>query len=109
VAVTGQRDLQRRVMPLSTNLLPPPIAAPIPNATSVVNQVTTATPQIVATPLTSLDKEQKNQIISEAKGHLRRVILCEAPFPSMVEMHTYATRALEASIDAVLQGLDEVI
>jgi len=111
VAITGQRDLRRRAMPSS---LPLSIGAPIPNVASVTNQVAVTMPQgppavshMVVTPPTSpLDKEQQRLIVSEAKSRLRHFVLCEIPFPSTSEMHTHATRVLETSIDAVLQGLN---
>ena len=113
MAIMGQRDLRRREIPLSASTLHPPVGAPIPNNMSVVNQVAVAMPQgplaisHVATPPTSpLDEEQKKHIVLEAKSHLQQAVLCEIPFPSKLKMHTHATRALEASIDTVLPGVE---
>ena len=108
MAITGQRDLRCREIPLSASALHPPVGAPIPNNTLVVNKVAVAMPQgplaisHVATPPTSpLDEEQKKCIASEAKSRLRQAVLCEIPFPSKLEMHAHATRTLEASIDVL--------
>ncbi|KIM61665.1 hypothetical protein SCLCIDRAFT_9359 [Scleroderma citrinum Foug A] len=106
---TGDNSCLQGEIPLSASALHPPVGAPISNNTSVINQVAVAMPQgplaisHVATPPTSpLDEEQKKRIVSEAKSHLQQAVLCEIPFPSKLEMHAHATRALEASIDAVL-------
>ena len=113
VAIMGQCDLRRREIPLSASVLHPPVGAPIPNNTSVINQVAVAMPQgplaisHVATPPTSpLDEEQKKCIVSEVKSRLRQAVLCEIPFPSKLKMHAHATCALKASIDAVLPGVE---
>ena len=82
---------------------------------SAINQVAILMPpqgppvidhMVVAPPTTPLNEEQHKQIVSDAKNRLRHMILCEIPFPSKLEMQTHATRALKASIDIVLQGLE---
>ena len=108
VAITGEREIRCRAVPLS-GFVPTVEAAQVH---SIVDQAGVAMPHspsnidhAISTPSVSpLSKEQVRLIVSGAKGRLQRMILCETPFPSTAKMDTLAQHALDTSINSVLQG-----